>query len=218
MRILVRILRYALLLWLVLFAYNTLFPPVSTLMLSRWVTGQKVAREYVPLVRIAPSLARAAITAEDGKYCRHHGIDWKAMHGAINRATDPDGEPTNGASTITMQTAKNLFLWHGRSYVRKALEVPFALGIDLLWSKRRIMETYLNIAEFGPGIFGAEAAARHYFGVSAAALSPQQSALLVAILPNPKKRNARAPSAYVARYAASIGNRMDKGIETRCLR
>lgn len=213
-----RIVRYMAVAWLVLVAYNTLFPPVSTLMAARWVTGRSVTRDYVPLTRIAPALRRAVITAEDGKYCQHHGIDWKAIRGAAFRAVDPDARPTNGASTIPMQTAKNLFLWHGRSYVRKALEVPFALALDLLWSKRQLMETYLNIVEFGPGIFGAEAAARHYFGVSAAALTTHQAALLAATLPNPANRNPRRPSAYVQRYAGNIGARMVQGAWVDCVR
>ncbi len=216
MKFLMRTLAYLLVLLLAVLAYDTALPPVSTLMVAHWVRGEKMERRFVPLSRIAPSLVRASIAAEDGKFCRHHGIDWKAMQSAVERAArDADG--ANGASTITMQTAKNLFLWNGRSYVRKALEAPLAMGIDAIWPKRRIMETYLNIAEFGPGIFGAEAAARHYFGVSAAGLSASQSALLAAALPSPKKRNPARPDSYMQGYASSIGARMGHA-DTSCLR
>jgi monofunctional biosynthetic peptidoglycan transglycosylase len=140
------------------------------------------------------------------------------MQCAVARAVDPDAEGAHGASTITMQTAKNLFLWHDRSYLRKAMELPLAMGIDLIWSKRRIMEAYLNIAEFGPGIFGAEAAARHYFGISAAGLSPQQAVMLAAILPSPKRRDPRTPSGYMQDYAGNIRARMAMGVYAACVK
>ena len=218
MRILLKLVRYLLVLLLAVIAYDTVFPPVSTLMAARYITGQVVDRQWVPLSRISPSLVRAAIAAEDGKFCRHHGVDWPAMQGAVARAVDPDAEGAHGASTITMQTAKNLFLWHDRSYLRKAMELPLAMGIDLIWSKRRIMEAYLNIAEFGPGIFGAEAAARHYFGISAAGLSPQQAVMLAATLPSPKRRDPRAPSGYMQDYAGNIRARMAMGVYAACVK
>lgn len=218
MRILLKLVRYLLVLLLAVIAYDTVFPPVSTLMAARYITGQTVDRQWVPLSRISPSLVRAAIAAEDGKFCRHHGVDWPAMQGAVARAVDPDAEGAHGASTITMQTAKNLFLWHDRSYLRKAMELPLAMGIDLIWSKRRIMEAYLNIAEFGPGIFGAEAAARHYFGISAAGLSPQQAVMLAATLPSPRRRDPRAPSGYMQDYAGNIRARMAMGVYAACVK
>jgi len=176
-------------------------PPVSTPMLWRWATGGRVERIVVPLGRIAPTLPLAVIVAEDGSFCRNHGIDLGAMREALEQADEDIGD-ARGGSTITQQTAKNLFLWPGRSFVRKALEFPLALWINLVLPKRRVMEIYLNIAEWGPhGQFGAEAAARWAFGKSARDLTARESAALAAILPNPLRRSARAPSAPVRRLA-----------------
>ncbi len=142
-------------------------------------------------------LPRSVVGAEDARFCVHHGVDWDALREVVDDAED--GEVTRGGSTITQQVAKNLFLWPGRSVVRKALELPLALWIDAVLPKRRILELYLNIAELGPsGQFGAEAGANHAFGKSAAALSPREAALMAAILPNPVKRSARAPGPGVA--------------------
>ena len=135
-------------------------PPVSTLMLARWVTFRPVERVWTPLERIAPALPLAVIASEDGRFCRHWGVDWGALREVIDAAGE-DG-PSRGASTIPMQSAKNLFLWPSRSALRKGLEIPAALIIDRVWGKRRVMEAYLNIAEWGEGIFGAEAAARRW--------------------------------------------------------
>ena len=171
--------------------------PVSMPMLYRFATGARVERTVLPLESIAPALALAVIVAEDGSFCRNRGIDLGAMREALRQ-----GGGLRGASTITQQTAKNLFLWQGRSFVRKALEIPLALWINLVLPKRRVLEIYLNIVEWGPdGEFGAEAAARHAFGISARALSARQAAELAAILPNPFRRSARAPSALVRRLA-----------------
>ncbi len=176
-------------------------PPVSTPMLWRWATGGRVERIVVPLGRIAPTLPLAVIVAEDGSFCRNRGIDLGAMREALEQADEDIGD-ARGGSTITQQTAKNLFLWPGRSFVRKALEFPLALWINLMLPKRRVMEIYLNIAEWGPdGQFGAEAAARWAFGKSARDLTARESAELAAILPNPLRRSARAPSAPVRRLA-----------------
>ena len=184
--------------------------PVSTSMLWRRLSGARVERHYVPIARISPALSLAVIVAEDGRFCSHHGVDLAELRGAITEADDID--EMRGGSTITQQVAKNLFLWQGRSYVRKALEFPLALWIDLVLSKRRILEIYLNIAEWGPnGEFGAEAAARRAFGKSAQDLSRYEGALLAATLPNPTTRNARGPGPglqrlaglYVARAAKS---------------
>ncbi|HET9176434.1 MAG TPA: monofunctional biosynthetic peptidoglycan transglycosylase, partial [Pseudolabrys sp.] len=162
--------------------------PISTTMLSRRLSGLRVERQFVPITRISPALPLAVIIAEDGRFCTHRGIDLAEIREAIAEADDI--EEMRGGSTITQQVAKNLFLWQGRSYVRKALEFPLALWIDLVLSKRRIMEIYLNIAEWGPnGEFGAEAGARRAFGKSAQSLSPYEAALLAAILPNPTNRN-----------------------------
>ena len=174
--------------------------PVSTLMLWRWVTGARVERIWVPLEAIGPALLRAVLAAEDARFCEHHGIDWGALRSVV-RTAEVGGE-LRGASTITQQVAKNLFLWPGRSFVRKGLEFPLALFIDAVLPKRRILEIYLNVAEWGPdGEFGAEAAARRAFGRSAADLTLAQAALLAATLPNPSDRNAAHPSHPLSRLA-----------------
>jgi monofunctional biosynthetic peptidoglycan transglycosylase len=175
--------------------------PVSMPMLRRWLTGQRVERIVVPLNHISPALQLAVIVAEDGSFCHNRGIDLGAMREAMKQSEDI-GE-ARGASTITQQTAKNLFLWEGRSFIRKALELPLALWLNLVLPKRRILEIYLNIAEWGPnGEFGAEAGARWAFGKSAHDLTPYQAAALAAILPNPVRRSAKTPGVLVRRLAA----------------
>jgi len=174
--------------------------PVSTPMLWRWAKGERVERIFVPLDRIAPALPLTVIVAEDGSFCHNRGVDLGALREALQQADDI--EEARGGSTITQQAAKNLFLWSGRSFVRKALEFPLALWINLVLPKRRVIEIYLNIAEWGPnGQFGAEAAARFAFGKSARDLTARESAELAAILPNPLRRSARAPSTLVRRLA-----------------
>jgi monofunctional biosynthetic peptidoglycan transglycosylase len=175
--------------------------PVSTPMLWRWATGKRVQRIVVPLNRIAPALRFAVIVAEDGSFCRNRGVDLGAIREAMQQS-DEIGE-ARGASTITQQTAKNLFLWEGRSFIRKGLEFPLALWLNLVLPKRRILEIYLNIAQWGPnGEFGAEAGAHWAFGKSARDLNPYEAAELAAILPNPIARSARIPSVLVRRLAA----------------
>ncbi|MGI6245984.1 MAG: monofunctional biosynthetic peptidoglycan transglycosylase [Pseudochelatococcus sp.] len=181
-------------------------PPVSTLMLGRWLTLQPVERQWVALSDISPELPRAVIASEDSRFCRHGGVDWSALRQVIDEMGE-DG-PARGASTIPMQTVKNLVLWPGRSYVRKGLEVPLSLFADMIWSKRRMMENYLNIAEWGDGLFGAEAAARRYFGKSAGSLTRREAALLAAALPNPLQRNPAKPARFHARAANAIVIRM----------
>jgi monofunctional biosynthetic peptidoglycan transglycosylase len=174
--------------------------PISTLMAWRWITGQPVARQWADLGAMSPWLPRSVVAAEDGKFCSHHGVDWDALRDVIDDAED--GEVTRGGSTITQQVAKNLFLWQGRSVIRKALELPLALWIDLVLPKRRILEIYLNIAELGPsGQFGAQAGSAYAFGRRASALDAREAALLAAILPNPRVRSARNPGAGVRRLA-----------------
>lgn len=184
----------------------------STRMIWRKLTGLPVERTWMPLEAMSPYLREAVIAAEDQRFCTHHGVDWGAVREVL---TDEDG-PRRGASTITMQTVKNVYLWHGRSMVRKALELPLALVVDLAWSKRRIMEVYLNVAEFGDGLFGAEAAAKRYFGKAAAALTRAEAARLAAALPNPLLRNPARPSSraqtnalMTMRRMAALGNRTD---------
>ena len=208
------ILLWVISLWLTLLAYNTVFPPISTLMAARVFTLQKVERKYVPLRRISPNLVRAVIAAEDGRFCDHHGVDWKAMHAAVSNVVDEDGA-THGGSTVSMQTAKNIFLWHGFSYIRKPIEIPLALTLDTAWGKRRMMDTYLNVAEFGRGVFGAEAASRRYFRKSAANLTTREAALLAAVLPSPRRRNPAHATAFVSNYASSIERRMG-GVDSSC--
>jgi monofunctional glycosyltransferase len=176
--------------------------PVSMPMLWRYITGARVERIFVPIDHIAPALPLAVIVAEDGSFCHNRGIDLGAMREALEQS-DEDVGISRGASTITQQTAKNLFLWNGRSFVRKALEIPLAIWLNLVLPKRRVLEIYLNIAEWGPhGEFGAEAGARWAFGKSARALSEQEAATLASILPNPVRRSALLPSVLVRRLAA----------------
>lgn len=174
--------------------------PVSTVMLWRRMTGERVERIYVPISRVSPALSLAVIIAEDGRFCSHYGIDFAQIQNALDTADDLGD--LRGASTITQQVAKNLFLWPGHSFLRKALEFPLALWIDLVLSKRRILEIYLNIAEWGPrGEFGVEAGAERAFHKSARDLSRYQAALLAAVLPNPHDRDARRPGPGLRRLA-----------------
>jgi monofunctional biosynthetic peptidoglycan transglycosylase len=195
--------------------------PVSTLMLWRWARGGRVERTWVPLGRIAPALPLAVIAAEDGGFCRHHGVDFGGLRDVLR---DIDGienlAEVRGGSTLSQQAAKNLFLWQGRSYVRKALEFPLAFWLDAVLGKRRLMEIYLNIVEWGPnGEFGAEAAARRAFNKPAQDLNAREAALLAAMLPNPHRRDARAPTPDLRRLAGVYQGRMAKAAERDvCLR
>ncbi len=186
--------------------YALVNPPASTLMLWTWATGGSVDRRWVPIDAISKNLVRAVVMSEDGRFCEHSGVDWREVQNAI----DADNGRPRGASTISMQLVKNLFLWTSRSYVRKALEVPLALYADLVLPKRRIAEIYLNIVEWGPGMFGAEAAARRYFKRPAAKLSLRQAALMAAALPNPGARNPAKPSAGHRRIAGRLAKRAKK--------
>jgi monofunctional biosynthetic peptidoglycan transglycosylase len=168
-------------LFVVLTLIALVITPPSTLMLARWASGQPVEHSTVPLSAIAPALTQAVIASEDARYCSHRGIDWGALQDVLD---DEDG-PSRGASTITMQTATETRSWPSRSYLRKGLEMPLALVLDLVWGKRRTIEIYLNMAEWGDGVFGAEAAARHHFGKAARDLTRREAAALAASLPNP---------------------------------
>lgn len=192
--------------------------PVSTLMAWRSLRGAPMQREWIDLAEMSPSLPRAVVAAEDAHFCKHHGIDWGALREAIDDAQE-DGTAFRGASTITQQVTKNLFLWQGRDFVRKALEFPLALWIDLVLPKSRILEIYLNIAELGPqGQFGVEAASAYAFGKSAANLSPREAALLASILPNPVKRSARTPGPGVRRLAGTYVARAQASSLATCWR
>jgi monofunctional biosynthetic peptidoglycan transglycosylase len=175
-------------------------------MVAKALKGQAVDHPWVPIEDISPNLPLAVIASEDGQFCTHWGVDWGAVREAINEARRRG--KFRGASTITMQTAKNLYLWPGRSYVRKALEVPLAYLLTLLWPKERVMETYLNIAQWGPGTFGAEAASRRYFGKSAKDLTRREAVLLAVSLPAPSLRNPAKPSRRMQFLARNLERRM----------
>lgn len=181
-------------------------PPGSMLMLAQRMDGRHITQSWVPLDQISNNLVRAVIVSEDGQFCRHLGVDFRELAAALEKAER--GDEVRGASTISMQVAKNMFLWPDRSYLRKALEIGMTLVMEQLWSKPRILEVYLNIAEWGPGIFGAEAAARHHFGKPASRLTEREAALLAAALPNPLERQSGRPSAQHQRLAAGVERRM----------
>lgn len=190
--------------------------PVSTLMVRDLVIAHGYARTWVAFDDIAPVLVQSVLMSEDGRFCSHHGVDWNAVNVVIDSALD--GERPRGASTIAMQTVKNLFLWSSRSYLRKGLEVPLAFFADAVWSKRRLMELYLNVAEWGPGIYGIEAASYYYYGVSAARLSRRQAAYLAVALPNPNVRSPVKPSPGLTRLATLVERRAQQsGAYIRCL-
>jgi monofunctional glycosyltransferase len=190
---------------LIVFAF---VPPISLLMVERWLSGEPVKRSYVSLDDVSPRLIASVIASEDSQFCRHWGVDFKAVWDVLEQAWDADEAPVRGASTITMQVTKNLYLWPLPSYGRKVLEAPMSLIVDLVWSKERIMEVYLNIAEWGPnGVIGVEEGAKLAFGKSAKALSPRQAALLTTSLPNPIKRRAAKPSRRQAIVAAIVEQR-----------
>ena len=197
-----------------LFLYKVANPPGSMLMASEALLGNEVDHRWVPLQAISPNLIKAVIVSEDGQFCRHRGVDWKAIGLAIDRA-GIDGP--RGASTISMQTVKNLFLWNSRSYLRKALEIPLTYATELVWSKSRILEIYLNIAEWGPGVYGAEAAARYHFRKSAARLTADEAARLAAALPDPLGRDAGNPGHTTARAASRVRRWMDGNPAVRCV-
>jgi monofunctional biosynthetic peptidoglycan transglycosylase len=189
-------------LFFVLVALYAAVEPVSTLMLARLVTGRTYERTAVPLRDVAPAAVAAVIASEDAAFCANDGVDWDALNDVLSRAGE--NGPSRGASTLTMQTAKNLFLWPGRSTLRKAIEIPMALILGKVWSKRRTIEIYLNMAEWGDGIFGVEAASRRYFHKPARALDLREGALLAGALPNPLKRNPARPTIFERRRAAEI--------------
>lgn len=201
-----------------LFLYRFEFVhPVSTLMVKEAIIGHGAKREWIAIDDMAPVLYQSVLSSEDGKFCSHSGVDWEALNKVIEDAID--GEKTRGASTITMQLVKNLFLWPNRSFIRKGLEVPYAMMAELILPKKRIMEIYLNIAEWDKGIFGVELAAQKYFNRSAAKLGPRYSSLLAVTLPNPKKRNAAKPTGSMDRVARIVQRRAKaSGAYVQCLK
>ena len=183
---------------------KVVLPPATFLMIERLLEGRGLEKDWRPLNRIAPSLATAVIAAEDAKFCEHDGFDWDAMRTAAEHNAR-SGAKVRGGSTISQQTAKNVFLWPARDYVRKGLEAGYTILIEKIWGKRRILEAYLNVVEWGPGLYGAQAAAQRYFHEDASALTAQQSARLAAILPSPLKWKAVNPGRYVTRRSKRIG-------------
>lgn len=179
--------------------------PVSTLMIADTFTLQSFERDWRDLDEISPNLVQSVLMSEDGQFCNHRGVDLGELRAVVEAALE--GESTRGASTITMQTAKNLFLWGGRSYARKAMEIPLAIWIDLVIPKDRLMEIYLNVAEWGDGIYGIGAAAPHHFGREADNLSRRQAALMAVTLPNPYLRDPANPSSGMNRVANVVERR-----------
>lgn len=188
-----------------IFVYRFIDPPFSSLMVQQQLGGGSIIRSWVPLEAVSPNVVRAVMLSEDGRFCQHHGIDYDALQDAIERAGDG---AARGASTISMQVVKNLFLLPSKSYLRKAIEVPLTLLLELVWPKWRIMEVYLNIAEWGPGVFGVEAASRYHFNKSAARLSAGEAARLAVALPNPIRRDAGDPGPQTRQLAYRIQMRM----------
>ncbi len=181
-------------------------PPATPLMLVR-APRVGITKTWVSLDSMAPVLLRSVIAAEDARFFTHHGVDWDAIEEAHDYNERHGGAPRRGGSTITMQCARNVFLWPGKSYVRKGMEAVLAYAIDAAWGKRRVLEVYLNVIEWGPGLYGAEAAARSSFGVHAADLDARQAALLAAVLPNPERWIASRPTRGVLARAARIESR-----------
>ena len=202
---LLQLLRYGLAAWLGLLLLFAFVPvPYTAVMLERqlaaWWQGEpsyQRRHQWVPLSDISPHLLQAVVAAEDQKFLSHHGFDLQAIEKALDY--NSKGKRIRGASTISQQTAKNVFLWTGRSWLRKGLETGLTVLLESVWGKPRILEVYLNSIEFGPGVYGAEAAAKRYFGTSAAKLSRSQAALLAAVLPNPHRFSVQKPSAYVSK-------------------
>ena len=183
---------------LVTLLYKVIDPPTTPYMFAEGRRQGGVAQDWVPLSQVAPVMARSVVAAEDANFCLHWGLDVTAIRAALAAGGD------RGASTISQQVVKNVFLWQGRNWTRKAMEAVWTPLAEALWSKRRILEIYLNVAEFGRGIFGVQAAARHYFGVDASDLTPVQAARLAMVLPDPKDRDPTDPTQAQRARSASI--------------
>ena len=196
-------------------------PPATFLMISRAVEGEGLSYRWRSLDDISPRLVQAVIASEDATFCAHSGFDMKAIERALQANARAEKRGTGrirGGSTISQQTAKNVFLWPGRDWIRKGLEAGYTVAIETLWGKRRIMEVYLNVAEWAPGVYGAEAASQHWFGKSADALTAREAARLAAILPSPRRYNAASPGPYVrrrtSRIQAAMGTVREQGLAT----
>jgi monofunctional biosynthetic peptidoglycan transglycosylase len=178
-------------------------PPITLLMIQRLIEGQGLDHRWIPIRRIAPAMVRAVVASEDSRFCEHHGFDLRAIDAAIRHNEEKPGK-IRGGSTVSQQTAKNVFLWPQRSWVRKGAEAWFTVLIETIWGKRRIMEVYLNTVETGPGVYGVEAASQHYFHHPASALTVAEAGRLAAILPDPLKWKAARPGPYVRRRTGRI--------------
>jgi monofunctional biosynthetic peptidoglycan transglycosylase len=187
--------------------YRFVPPPITILMIERLFQGHGMDYRWRPISRISPALRQAVVASEDQRFCEHHGFDIQAMEKAM-QANERRPDKLRGGSTISQQTAKNVFLWPGRSYVRKGIEAWYTVLIEAIWGKRRIMEMYLNVVEFGPGVYGAEAAAERFFHEDASELTPAQAARLAAVLPKPLAWKAAAPGPYIAKRSRRIGGAM----------
>ncbi|MBS0267866.1 MAG: monofunctional biosynthetic peptidoglycan transglycosylase [Proteobacteria bacterium] len=192
---------------LLILVYRFVNPPASALMIQQWITGQTISQKWVAIDDMSPNIVRAVLLSEDGRFCEHSGIDFEALEEAVERAGSGSLRG-GGASTISMQVVKNMFLWPSKSYLRKAIELPLTSAMELVWPKHRIMEVYLNIAEWGPGIFGVGAASEFHFRKSAGSLSERDAARLAVALPNPLVRNAGRPGPGLQRLANAIQVRM----------
>ncbi len=205
------------LLWVI--AYRIVPPPFTFTMLGDVLEGHSITKHWMPLSRIDPNMARAAIAAEDAKFCSHHGFDTQAIEDAMKR--NARGGRIRGGSTISQQTAKNAFLWQNGGYFRKALEAWFTLLIEGIWGKQRIMEVYLNIAETGIATYGVNAGSQRYFGHDASRMSVSEAARMAAVLPLPKRREATIPTGYTRRYGNAVARRVgvvrNDGLD-RCLK
>ncbi len=197
---------YFALIFALILLYRFVNPPTTTLIAYQWLAGTRIEQSWVPIEDISPNLLRAVVVSEDWGFCDHYGVDLVAIEQALEQAGE--GSVPRGASTISMQVIKNLFLSQSKSYLRKAVEIPLTFVAEAVWPKSRMLEIYLNIAEWGPGVFGAEAAARHHFSKPAARLSEREAALLAAALPNPILRDAGDPGTRTARKASVIQSRM----------
>jgi monofunctional biosynthetic peptidoglycan transglycosylase len=188
---------------LVTVIYASLPPPITILMIEGLTEGRGIHKDWTSIDRISPDLIRSVIAAEDAHFCDHHGFDWVSIQAAWDKI-EAGSSRLRGGSTISNQTAKNVFLWPGRSWLRKGLEAYFTVLIEFVWGKQRIMEVYLNVIEFGPGIYGAEAASQRFFKKSAADLTRHEAALLATVLPNPDEWSAAKPGPYVRKRASTI--------------
>lgn len=181
-------------------------PPITTVMILEKLHGETLKRKWVPFEEISPNLRLAVVASEDGNFCKHWGVDWGAVREVVEKAKSLSA--VRGASTLPMQVAKNLYLWEHRSYLRKALEVPLAYAMSAIWPKERMLEIYLNIAQWGPGVFGAEAASQRYFGKPASRLTRREAVLMAASLPNPLYRNPARPSRKQLLVANAVEKRL----------